>query len=226
MRRTLLDAGFSSPQIAEMAFTISMGCFYNRVSTLIACPPEQKFERLANGPVGRLIGLAARLKRGFGLGGQKAAADTAFAAPAAPSRFAAVIETLDGLPAAAMMNRAIEGAFESPVLGRTTKALMFAVVARSLACPHCEAEATRLLLEDGLSEAEVASALSSLLSARLRDDESTLLAWTRETVSYENFDIQHKTRALAGRLKGPALLEAIGVASLANATVRMAMLLE
>ncbi|MEO8165367.1 MAG: hypothetical protein ABI619_08215 [Betaproteobacteria bacterium] len=46
-RDALLGLGYSLAQVNEMAFTISIGCFYNRVSTLIACPPEQKFERLA-----------------------------------------------------------------------------------------------------------------------------------------------------------------------------------
>ena len=55
-RERLLSLGYSAPEIAEMAFLIAMGCFYNRVATLIACPPEVKFERMANGPVGRLIG--------------------------------------------------------------------------------------------------------------------------------------------------------------------------
>jgi len=33
----LVELGYSPRQIGEMAFLISMGCFYNRVSTLIAC---------------------------------------------------------------------------------------------------------------------------------------------------------------------------------------------
>jgi hypothetical protein len=45
-------------------------------------------------------------------------------------------------------------------------------------------------------------------------------------VSYDTASIQRKTRALAASLGDAKLLEAIGVASLANATVRLAMLLE
>ena len=56
--------------------------------------------------------------------------------------------------------------------------------------------------------------------------QSDLLSWSRDTVSYDTPSIQRKTRALAASLGDAKLLEAIGTASLANATVRLAMLLE
>ncbi len=223
---SLVALGFSRPQITEMAFTVALGCFFNRLSTLIACPPEQQFERLANGPVGRLLGLAAPLLRL--LPAKKAAADTTSpdAASLAQGRFGPVVAPLAGLPAAQVMRSALEGAFDSEVLSRPTKALMFAIVARTLACPHCEREATQLLASEGFGSAEIESALATLHSDRLPSAERPLLAWTRETVSYETAAIQDKTRALAAHMPPPMLLDAIGVASLANATVRLAMLLE
>jgi hypothetical protein len=124
------------------------------------------------------------------------------------------------------MKSALDGAFASDVLGRTTKALMFAVIARTLGCPHCEGEARRLLGGQGLGSVEVDSALATLRSDRLSTDEAGLLSWARDTVYYETPTIQQKTRVLAGALGDAALLEAIGVAALANATVRLAMLLE
>ena len=124
------------------------------------------------------------------------------------------------------MKSALDGAFESDVLSRTAKALMFAVVARTLNCPRCESEATKLLASEGMSSAEIYSALATLRSDRLRPHESGLLSWARETVYYETSKIQRQTRILASELGDSALLEAIGVAALANATVRLAMLLE
>jgi len=222
----LMALGFKRPQIAEMAFAVALGCFYNRVSTLIACPPEQQFERMANGPLGRLLGLVAPLLRL--LPSKKAATDAASpdAAALAEGRFGPVVAPLAGLPAAQVMRSALEGAFDSAVLSRPTKALMFAAVARTLACPHCEREATRLLANEGFSADEIESALATLQSQRLPSAEQPLLAWTRETVSYETASIQEKTRALRAHMPTPMLLEAIGVAALANATVRLAMLLE
>jgi len=226
-RERLMGLGYSSPEVAEMAFVISGCCFYNRVSTLIACPPETKFERIANGPVGRLIGLAMPLLRKLGVGKRNA--------PSAPSpadaallegSFGAILAPLAGLPAAGVMKSALDGAFASDVLSPTTKALMFAVIARTLGCPHCEGEARRLLHGDGLGDVEIDSALATLRSDRLSANEAGLLPWARDTVYYDTPTIQQKTRVLAGALGDSALLEAIGIAALANATVRLAMLLE
>ena len=103
---------------------------------------------------------------------------------------------------------------------------MFAVIARTLGCGHCESEARKLLADEGLVGAEVDAALATLQTDRLSDDQSHLLPWSRDTVSYDTASIQRNTRALASSLGNAKLLEAIGVASLANATVRLAMLLE
>jgi alkylhydroperoxidase family enzyme len=226
-REKLLSLGYSAPEIAEMAFLIAMGCFYNRVATLIACPPEVKFERMANGPVGRLIGLAMpllrRLRRNAPQSGHDASATDA---PLATGAFGPVLATLAGLPAGRVMKTALDGAFASEVLGPKTKGLMFAVIARTLGCPHCEREARRMLADEGLDSAEVDAALATLQTDRLPSDQSELLPWSRDTVSYDTASIQRKTRALAASLGDAKLLEAIGVASLANATVRLAMLLE
>jgi hypothetical protein len=53
-----------------------------------------------------------------------------------------------------------------------------------------------------------------------------LLDWVRGTVHYETGPVQEATRALCARIGEAALLEAVGVAALANATVRVATLLE
>jgi hypothetical protein len=77
-----------------------------------------------------------------------------------------------------------------------------------------------------MSSAEVDSALATLQTDQLPSEQSDLLSWSRDTVSYDTPSIQRKTRALAASLGDAKLLEAIGTASLANATVRLAMLLE
>jgi len=226
-RERLLSLGYSAPEVAEMAFLIAMGCFYNRVATLIACPPEVKFERMANGPLGRLIGLAMPLLHKLRRNAPESRRDTsATDAQLATGTFGPVLTPLAGLPAGTVMKTALDGAFASEVLGRKTKGLMFAVIARTLACPHCEREARRMLGDEGLTSAEVEAALATLQTKRLPSDQSDLLSWARDTVSYDTPSIQRKTRALAASLGDAKLLEAIGVASLANATVRLAMLLE
>jgi len=226
-REKLLRLGYSAPEVAEMAFLIAMGCFYNRVATLIACPPELKFERMANGPIGLLLGfvtpLLSKLRRKAPQGVPDGSAADAQSATGA---FGPVLATLAGLPGARIMKAALDGAFASEVLGPRTKGLMFAVIARTLGCPHCEREARKLLAAEGLTGAEVDAALATLQTDRLPSDQSDLLSWSRDTVSYDTPSIQRKTRALAAQLGDAKLLEAIGTASLANATVRLAMLLE
>lgn len=223
----LVGLGFSRLAVNEIAFAISMGCFYNRLSTFIACPPEQGFERMANGPMGRIIGLAMPLLQMLRRSGGTAAREPMLDAQAlASSRFAPILLPLAGLPAARIMRDALEGAFASDVLGRTTKALMFAIVARTMACSLCETWATEMLIEGGMAAQGVASALSTLRADHLPANEVGLLAWARSTVYYDTAKIQQETRALAADIGESALLEAIGVAALANATVRLAMLHE
>jgi hypothetical protein len=87
-------------------------------------------------------------------------------------------------------------------------------------------EARKLLAPEHFDAAEIETALSTLASKRLAACESGLLPWVRDTVYYQTATIQDQTRALAAGLGNAALLEAVGVAALANATVRLAMLLE
>jgi hypothetical protein len=224
-RDALMRLGYSRLEVHEMALLIAMGCFYNRIGLLTACPPEAEFERMANGPIGRLIGFAGPLLRLLSSrrGGVPDGPDEE---TLACGPFGAVLAPLAGLPGALVMRTAIDGAFASTVLSGAVKALMFAVVARSLACRTSEAVARQILAEAGYDAAAVEGALATLSSDRLPQHERALLAWARDTVHYQIAAIQKRTRALAAGIGSPAALEAIGVAALANAVVRLAMLAE
>ncbi|MBI4083171.1 MAG: hypothetical protein HY423_11230 [Candidatus Lambdaproteobacteria bacterium] len=219
-REALIAMGYAPLAVAEMAFVIVNNCFGNRVATFIACPPELGFERLAGSLLGRLIRPLVARKMRASHGAPSAAA------PSGNGAYGPIVRSLAGLPAAAVLNEALNAAFDSPVLPRATKALMFAVVARSLACTLCEGESRRLLLAEGFGEAEVDAALATLASPKLDASDAAILAWTRDTVHYKPPTIQPLTRALRGQIGDEALLEAVGVAALANATVRLAMLVE
>ncbi len=219
-RDKLIRLGFTPLAVSEMAFLITNHCFYNRVATFISCTPLHKFENLAGSFVGRIIRpLLARKIRGLAL-------TKIDPLPDKKESFAGVIQTLSGLPAAALLNEALEGAFSSPVLSQELKILMFAVVARSLECDFCQAETRNMSLIQGFTETEFDSCLSSLTSPRLNTQESKVLSWTRETVHFQTSAVQKLTRALAREVDEEVLLEAIGVAALANTTVRLATLLE
>lgn len=223
----MVALGYSQMAVDEMAFVISMGCFYNRVTTFIACPPEQAFERMANGPLGRVIGLAAPLVRLVtSLRPTRPGPPALDAQALAQARFGPILRPLAGLPAARIMRDALEGAFAPGVLAGGTKALVFAIVARTLGCSHCEGEANQLLRDGGLSQADIDEALATLHTEHIPAQESLLLNWARGTVHYNTAEVQSATRQLGAAIGPSALLEAIGVASLANAVVRLAMLHE
>jgi alkylhydroperoxidase family enzyme len=219
-RDALIALGFSPLAVAEMAAWIVATSLTNRVATFIACPPEYSYEKMAGSWKVRLLRPLLAWKA------RAVVPAPVNGAPSSPVAFSPIVQALAGLPAAAVLSSAFQGAFESPVLPRATKALMFAVVARSLACALCEGEARRILLAEGFTSAEVDAALAALASPKLSARDAAILAWTRDTVHYQPAAIQRRTRALAAEIGDAALLEAVGVAALANATVRLAMLVE
>jgi alkylhydroperoxidase family enzyme len=225
-KEALIRLGFAPRAVNEMAYLIAMGCFYNRIGVLIACPPEHGFERFANGFVGRIIGLCSPLMLALMNRRRRPDSPPLSKEELARGPFGSIVATLEGLPAANLLRNALEGAFSSTVLSRPAKAMMFAVVARTLGCRHTEAEARKLLAAEGLHDAEIETVLQTLQSRRLDEREAGLLAWTRDTVYYHTPAIQKQTLALARKVGDEVILEAIGVAALANATVRLAMLLE
>ena len=222
----LLRLGYTRDAAHEIALWIALGCFYNRISILIASPPEHGFEGWVAAK-GRWFALAAPLMRFLAARRRRGKPDPAATAAALGAGvYGAVLAPLAGLPGASIMKTALDGAFASTVLSRGTKALMFAIVARSLDCRPSEAEARRLLAADGFSDAEIETSLASLESARVPAIEARLLPWVRDTVHLQTAQIQGRTRELAAAMGNAAMLEAIGVAALANATVRLAMLVE
>jgi len=219
-RDNLIRLGFTPLAVAEMAFLITNHCFYNRVATFISCLPMYELERLAGSFIGRLFRpLIARKIRNLALKKVDPVNQT-------QNPFHKVVDALSDLPAASLLNDALIGAFESDVLSEELKILMFAVVARSLECDFCQTESRNMSLLRGISEMEFDTSLSSLTSPRLNNQEKKVLAWTRETVRFQTADIQKRNRILAQEIDEVVFLEAIGVASLANTTVRLAMLLE
>jgi alkylhydroperoxidase family enzyme len=222
----LLRLGYTREAAHEIALWIALGCFYNRISILIASPPEHGFEGWVDAR-GLRFALMGPLMRFLAARRRRAKRDPAATASVLGAGvFGPVLAPLVGLPGAMIMKAALDGAFASAVLSRGTKALMFAIVARSLDCRPSEAEASRLLAADGFNDAEIEKSLASLESARVPAIEARLLPWVRDTVHFQTSQIQGRTRELAAAIGNAAALEAIGVAALANATVRLAMLVE
>jgi hypothetical protein len=139
--------------------------------------------------------------------------------------YAYVAREFDGLPAGRVLGELLRQAFESPILTRRAKALIFAVVARGLGSERAEREATELLGPLGLEEAEVREVLAHLASPKLDETEATLVPFARETIRYRLADIQRRAGKLREGLSVEQFLEVVGVVSLANAVCRLSLVL-
>ena len=214
----LSAVGFSEHEIAEAVFLIVNNCFVNRVSTFISIPPMDYMEKLSVSFIGRIMRpLIARKIRKHLWQEDVLEGDL--------SQYPSFVRVLSGLPAAKAFNDAFQGAIESPVLSSELKVLMFAVVARTLKCAYCEDETKSMAMAIGFTEDEFESAMHALQSNKLSTIEERLLRWTRETIHFQTGPIQESVKRLAADIDEVILLEAIGVASLANAAVRLAVLI-
>ena len=213
--------GWSRAAIAEVAFGAASAVIANRFATMLAFPPE---------PMMRLIGHP--LLRWL----RPAIAPLLRTAPRRPQAIdfenrgpcAVVVAALDGSPYARALREAIDDAIASPLLPRRTKLLMFAVIGRALGCSHSEIEARDGLAREGLAPEDVERIVANLGAPDLLDARDALLVpFARETVRYNhNLRIQEKTRALSATLSPEELIEAVGIASLANGVARLSVLLD
>ncbi len=219
-KEKLLSLGFSSLQVTEMAFQIARECFVNRVVTFISSPPMGAFEKLPNSFIGRLFRpIIARKLRSLGYAG-----DGSFEVEDGP--FLPVTKALSEIPTAIIFKEGLQGAFESEVLSKELKILMFGVVARTLNCDYCSTACHNLAEDYGFDREAYNDALATLSLPGLSAQEQQLLHWTRETVHYQTGPIQSRVKELSTQVSNDKLLEAIGVASLANSVVRLAVLME
>jgi AhpD family alkylhydroperoxidase len=215
--QTLRAAGFDALEAKEVAFAVALTDFSNRVHTMVAAP-WRPFERMPERPVARVMRpLLDRL-----MGRRHARGQPTLMPPADPSLpYGKLVAAFAGSPIAAALMRTLDELWASPILSRRCKLLMFAVVSRGLPCEVCEADLVCALADEGLSPQAVQRALEWLDAPELDAVERVLLPFTRETLWYEPAQLQRRTHALRERLSPPQLIEAIGVASMANALCRM-----
>lgn len=219
--RILSKAGFEDLAVKEIALMAATNVYANRVMTLPAVPvkmveelPERWFFRLTRPLVGRIV--RSRQRRG-----QLKAQPVQASGP-----FSRLVNALDRLPAAPAMRDVLEQAWGSTVLPRRTKAMVFAVVARGLDCPLSEQEAARVLIEEGLSAADIDEILTRLASPKLGPAEALIVPFARETIWYRPVQIQRRGRELRRHLSNEQFLDLVGVAALANTVCRLAVVLD
>jgi uncharacterized peroxidase-related enzyme len=221
-KKTLETVGYSSRQVVELAFITAASSFCNRISTLLAMPPEVDLERSAPKQ-----NLWSTLKSWLPGAPQQGPPPPDYPPPTGTGIFGELVGVLEGSPAAAVLEGTIMACFAQSALPRRTVALVFAVVAHTLNCSTCAKAAAETLDQEGFSRAALDEVLKTLGSPALDDVEVRLLPWARDTVwlPEQPKRIQEKTLPLRS-LGDRGLLEAVGVAALANSCVRLAMLLE
>lgn len=213
----LRAAGFGVLEAKEVAFTVAITDFSNRVHTMVAVP-SLPLERLPEQPVMRLMRplvdwvLSRRRARGRPVAGP----------PVDPSLpYGQLIAAFAGSPIASALQRTLGEMWDTPQLSRRCKLLMFAVISRGLPCRVCELQLADALRRQGLSAATIERVLGQLDAPELDATERLLLPFVRETLWYEPAALQRRTRALREALSAAQLIEAIGVAAMANALCRM-----
>ena len=215
-RDALRQAGFGTDEMKEIAFVVAFVDFSNRAHTIPAIPvrpveriPDQLHMRLL-----RPLVSWALLRRRYP--GRETPLDRL---PSDP--YVRLVKAYEGSPIAPALARVLEGMWASPHLTRRCKLLMLAVVARGLGCEVCALEVGEALRGEGLTEATITQVLTHLDAPELDPVERLLVPFARDTIWYEPAPMQRRARALRDRLTGPQLLEAIGVAALANGLCRM-----
>jgi uncharacterized peroxidase-related enzyme len=212
-------AGLSRPAIAEVAFAAAAGAFMNRVATLLALPVEAELESLPKSPLFRAMRpmMAWRMR-------PKPRRPEPVARNEGPG--AALVAALGDSPSAGLLRRMLDDAWDSPVLPRRTKALMFAVIAKALECMRCEEEARGELVAAGLDAATIDGVLANLGSPALDAREALLVPFGRETVRYQTQSIQRRVREVTAGMSPAETIEVVAVAALANAICRLSVLLD
>lgn len=220
----LRAAGWSSEAIRELAFHTVFNVYMNRLMT-IAAIPFAPVEGLADLWPIRFIApvMRFRMRRR-----QNRARARAAELPPSPARgpWAYLVGALDGLPSARPLRETLDAALASPVLSKRAKALIFAVVALGLDGPLAAREAGELLAECGLTPERAEPILTHLGSPELDPIENALVPFARGTIRGRPLQLQQRTRALLDALSPDQLVEAVGIAALANAVTRLGVVTE
>lgn len=211
-------AGLGLQEAREVAFTVALADFLNRMHTAPAIPPLPMERMPEQWPMRLLRPLIERIVRGTRARGHAVPA----AALSSDLPYARLVQAYAGSPIAPILARTMQEMWASPHLTRRCKLLMFGVISRGLPCELCELEISAALQREGMDAAAVAHALTHLDGPQLEPLERLLMPFARETLWYQPAVLQRHTRALRDHLSSAQLIEAIGVSALANGVCRMA----
>jgi uncharacterized peroxidase-related enzyme len=219
--KELKEAGFSRVQIAEIAYTVGNSSAGNRIATLLALPPAE-VEKFDSSWIRKLLRpIVGRKFRDSLSKVELFEPDSPYKGPGLR-----IIQALSESPAGGALATVLSEAWKSPITSQRVKALIFAVVAKGLLCPACEAEAAALFHKEGWSDEEIDHLLSNLTSEKLEPFELKVLRFARETVRYQTRRIQTLAREFAKDLERDVVIEVVGLVALANGLARMSSVLQ
>ncbi|MGE0434278.1 MAG: carboxymuconolactone decarboxylase family protein [Planctomycetota bacterium] len=222
--KRLEEHGWDPKAIAELAMLASGTVLLNRITIMLAAQPHP-YEKFAIGWRSWIMGPLLRL---LIFNRRKRAAPVFFAseADADDGNFRMVLDSVDGLPGGKVLFDSLKRCMESDVLPRRTKALVLAVIARTLQCEACVNEAAKMLEREGFAREETDQVLDRLASPKLTPVEATMVPLARNTVRAQPSDIQPRMVQLRELVAPAQFIEFIGVAALGNALSRMTCLLD
>ncbi len=142
-RDRLKEAGLSDPAIAELVGFVIVTCFANRVATFLAIPPGLSFESLPDS-------LWAKLFRTLFSRQLRPRKAPPFPVPPAAGDFGELVAILGDTWPANWLSSTIEGCFQSPLLDRRMKLLLFAAAATAMECGFCRSQALALEMRAAL----------------------------------------------------------------------------
>jgi AhpD family alkylhydroperoxidase len=216
-RKELLAAGWSVPEANEIAACVAATVFNNRLASIIAMP-TQPVEALAES---KMMWLMAPVLRVY-MERYRRRSRPVSPEPSPDLPYACVTQAFAGTRLAGLIADVMRELEASDVLPVRARALMFAVIGHGLGCDLSTSEARRMLRGAEMDEAEFDEVLAHLGSPRLDPLENDLAAFARETIWYVPVQLQRRARALRDRLSTEQFVEAVGIASLANALCRLA----
>lgn len=225
----LSQRGFSSIEIAEIAYVATNTCYSNRLATILAIPPDG-IENTDNNFFTRLFRplVSVRFRRVIDRAKQRNISKYQNDPPDPESLpfGAKLIASLQGSPTAHVLQNILGDCWQSPYTTRRTKALAFAIIARTLGCSLCTTEANQLLKREGLLQQDIDHLLTYLSADKLTVFESRFIHFARDTVNYQVPDIQFKARRFVADLSKEEIIEVCGLVALANWVARLSILLQ
>ena len=218
----LLQAGYEPAAVRELVLLAAITVTGNRYSTLPSLPvdyvesaPDRWYLKLISPLISRR--LTRHHRRGT---------ETTLTPENESGPFGYLVEALRGLPLSSHLRSLLDDAWVSTELSPRLRALIFGVIACGLECSLAEAEARRLLVGEGLSQADIDQIFAHLSSPHLTEDELTIIRFARETIRIQPAQIQEHAAQIRATLSPARFLDVVATAAVANGVARSGIVAE